>query len=163
MSDCVFEPCASRLRTLLGVSDNEFVAEPDQPCGTGVLVLSGSSGGSEVRARSAAAHGATAVALRWFGGIGQKPGPWEVPLETFTDGLSRLTPRVDRLALVGTSFGAEAALLTAVLDGWVTAVVAVAPSPVFSSLRPAPLLSVSVRRADGLRSRMIVVDRRGRG
>jgi len=131
MSDCVFEPCASRLRTLLGVSDNEFVAEPEDPCGTGVLVLSGSSGALEFeRARLLATHGATAVALRWFGGIGQQPGPWEVPLETFMDALSRLAPRVDRLALVGSSFGAEAALLTAVLDGRVTAVVAVAPSPV---------------------------------
>ena len=129
MSDRVFEPCASRLRTLLGASDNEVVAEPDDPCGTGVLVLSGSIGALEFeRARLLAAHGATAVALRWFGGIGQQSGPWEVPLETFTDALSRLAPRVDRVAVVGSSFGAEAALLTAVLDGRVTAVVAIAES-----------------------------------
>jgi dienelactone hydrolase len=113
------------------VSDDEFLLEPDDPCGTGVLVLSGSSGALELeRAGLFAAHGATALALRWFGGVGQPAGPWEVPVETFTDALSRLAPRVDRLALVGTSFGAEAALLTAVVDARVTAVVAVAPSPV---------------------------------
>jgi hypothetical protein len=41
--------------------------EPDDPCGTGVLVLSGSSGALELeRAGLFAAHGATTLALRWF-------------------------------------------------------------------------------------------------
>jgi dienelactone hydrolase len=104
-------------------------ARPDSS--TGVLVLSGSSGAPEDdRARLLTAHGATALALRWFGGPGQQPGPYEVPLEVFVEGLDRLAGECDRLAVLGTSFGAEAALLVAALDARVRAVVAVAPSPV---------------------------------
>lgn len=101
------------------------------PCGTGVLVLAGSSGALEVeRARLLADHGTTVLALGWFGGPGQQPGPFEVPLETFVAGLDRLAPHVDRLAVLGTSFGAEAALLTGCHDPRVAAVVALAPTPV---------------------------------
>ena len=105
---------------------------PERPgSGTGVLVLSGSSGAVEAdRARLLAAHGAAALALQWFGGPGQQPGPYEVPLEAFVEGLDRLAGECDRLAVLGTSFGAEAALLVAALDARVRAVVAVAPSPV---------------------------------
>ncbi|MDF8266234.1 acyl-CoA thioester hydrolase/BAAT C-terminal domain-containing protein [Luteipulveratus flavus] len=105
--------------------------EPERPCGTGVLVLAGSSGRvDEGRARLLAAHGATAVSIRWFGGAGQSPGPYDVPLETFTETLDVLAGRCDRLAMIGTSFGAEATLLTAVRDPRLSAVVAFAPSPV---------------------------------
>ena len=68
------------------------------------------------RARLFAAHGATALTIRWFGGPGQQPGPYEVPLETFTAALDRLAAETDRLGVLGTSFGAEAALLVATLD-----------------------------------------------
>lgn len=103
----------------------------DRDGGTGVLVLSGSSGAVEDdRARLLAAHGATALALRWFGGPGQQPAPFEVPLETFVEALDRLAGECERLAVLGTSFGAEAALLVAALDPRVRAVVAAAPSPV---------------------------------
>lgn len=109
----------------------EVLVQAERPTGTGVLVLAGSSGALETeRARLLASHGATALALRWFGGPGQQPGPFEVPLETFTDALDRLAPHVDRLAVLGTSFGAEAALLTACHDARVEAVVALAPTPV---------------------------------
>jgi dienelactone hydrolase len=100
-------------------------------CGAGVLVLAGSSGAVEDdRARLLAAHGATALALRWFGGPEQQPGPFEVPLETFVEALDLLAGECDRLAVLGASFGAEAALLVAARDARVRAVVAVAPSPV---------------------------------
>lgn len=105
---------------------------PERPeGGTGALVLAGSSGAvDDGRARLLADHGATALALQWFGGPGQQPGPFEVPLETFADALDRLAGECERLAVLGTSFGAEAAMLVAALDPRVRAVVAVAPSPV---------------------------------
>ena len=108
-----------------------FSASPARPCGTGVLVLAGSSGRIERdRAALLAGHGAEALSIRWFGGVGQRPAPHEVPLETFLLALDQVAARCDRLAVVGTSFGAEAALLTAVHDQRVDAVVALAPSPV---------------------------------
>ncbi|MGE0727724.1 MAG: acyl-CoA thioester hydrolase/BAAT C-terminal domain-containing protein [Acidimicrobiia bacterium] len=106
------------------------VVRPQRACGTGVLVLAGSSGAVDLeRAGLFAAHGAVALALRWFGGPGQQPGPWHVPLETFTAALDVLTPEVDWLATVGTSFGAEAALCVAATDTRIDAVVAISPSP----------------------------------
>ncbi len=108
-----------------------LLVHPKDPCGTGVLVLAGSSGRvDEERARLFAAHGATALAIRWFGGDGQQPGPFEVPLETFVDALDRLAPQCDRLAICGLSFGAEAALLTAAHDSRVAATIAFAPTSV---------------------------------
>ncbi len=106
-------------------------ARPDTPVGTGVLVLAGSSGRVDVvRADLLAAAGATALAIRWFGGEGQPDAPRLVPLETFTDALDLLSTECDRLAVLGLSYGAEAALLTAVRDPRVDAVVAVAPTDV---------------------------------
>lgn len=99
---------------------------------TGVVVLGGSSGRVDVaRARLCASQGATVIALRWFGGEGQVPGICEVPLEIFfaaTDYLMELGCR--RIVLVGTSKGAEAALLTAVYDPRISAVIAMSPSSV---------------------------------
>ena len=108
-----------------------LLVSPARPSGTGVLVLAGSSGRVEVdRARVLARAGALALAIRWFGGVGQQPGPFEVPLETFTSALDRLAAECDRVAVLGSSFGAEAALLTAVHDARVDAVVGIAPTPV---------------------------------
>ncbi len=113
------------------VPADTWVASPARESGTGVLVLAGSSGRLERdRAELFARHGAQAMAIRWFGGVGQRPHPHEVPLETFFDALDRLTPHCDFLAVVGSSFGAEAALLTAVHDDRVQAVVGLAPTPV---------------------------------
>ncbi len=104
---------------------------PVNPCGTGVLVLAGSSGRvDEHRARLLAEHGVVAESIRWFGGPGQSAGPYEVPVETFQARVEALAHDCDRVVLVGTSFGAEAALLTASHTPRVDAVAAFAPSHV---------------------------------
>ncbi len=105
------------------------LVRPEVPCGTGVLLLAGSSGRVDVgRASLLARHGATVLAIRWFGGPDQQSGPYDVPLEPIVSALDLLAPECDRLALSGTSFGAEAALLVASLDDRVAATVAFAPS-----------------------------------
>ncbi len=106
-------------------------ARPQDGAATGVLVLAGSSGRLDAgRAEVLASAGATALALRWFGGVGQPAVPCEVPLETFTQALDVLATECDRLAVMGLSYGAEAALLTAVRDPRIAAVVALAPTDV---------------------------------
>ncbi|WP_033219535.1 acyl-CoA thioester hydrolase/BAAT C-terminal domain-containing protein [Kitasatospora phosalacinea] len=104
--------------------------EPDAGSGTGVLVLAGSSGRVERRrARLLAEQGHLALAVRWFGGPGQPPGICEVPLETFVRAVDLLRSHgAERVALLGTSKGAEAALLTAVHEPRVDAVVALSPT-----------------------------------
>jgi uncharacterized protein len=83
------------------------------------------------RARLFAELGATAIALRWFGGDGQPPGICEVPLESFCPATDRLIAEgCDRIAYVGTSKGAEAALLLGCFDHRIDAVVAFSPSSV---------------------------------
>jgi pimeloyl-ACP methyl ester carboxylesterase len=105
-------------------------AFPEVACGTAVLLLAGSSGRVETeRAELLARRGARVRAIRWFGGVGQRPAPHEVPIETFIDQLDLLRADADRVAVFGTSFGAEAALVTASLHP-VDATVAVAPSSV---------------------------------
>ncbi|QDP96178.1 acyl-CoA thioesterase [Microlunatus elymi] len=107
------------------------VVHPDDPVGIGVLLLAGSSGRIDHgRAELLARHGATVRPLRWFGGPGLQPGPYEVPLELFADALDLLALECDRLAVIGTSFGAEAALLIAADDVRITATVAFAPTSV---------------------------------
>ena len=104
---------------------------PDLPSGVGALVLAGSSGRVDsARAELLARHGAVAESIRWFGGAGQHEGPWEVSLELFLDRVARLREDCDRVIVVGTSFGAEAALLTGAHSHDVAAVVAFAPSDV---------------------------------
>jgi uncharacterized protein len=93
---------------------------------TGVLVLSGSSGRVEVeRCRVLAEAGATAASYRWFGETVDR-----VPLESFDDALGLLHERCERLVVVGTSRGAEAALLLGARHPEVDAVVAISPSDV---------------------------------
>jgi acetyl esterase/lipase len=105
---------------------------PVRENGVGVLVLAGSSGRVDVtRARVFAALNCTALALRWFGGAGQVPGICEIPLESFATAITRLVQQgCERIVLVGTSKGAEAALLTAIHDSRVDGVVAISPSSV---------------------------------
>lgn len=100
------------------------------PGAAGVLVLAGSSGRVErQRARLLAEQGLLALAIRWFGGPDQPPGICEVPLETFTAAVDLLRAEgAARIGVLGTSKGAEAALLTAVRDPRADAVVAVAPT-----------------------------------
>ncbi|MFN2533647.1 MAG: acyl-CoA thioester hydrolase/BAAT C-terminal domain-containing protein [Pseudonocardiaceae bacterium] len=93
-----------------------------------VLVLSGSSGRIEIdRIRLLASHGAAALSLRWFGGPGQPSGICEVPLETFAPALDRLASISDHLCVIGTSKGAEAALLLASRDHRIRAVAGLSP------------------------------------
>ncbi len=104
---------------------------PDGDPRCAVLVLAGSSGRVEAdRVRLLADNGAAAASLRWFGGPGQPPGICEVPLETFTPLLDRLAGLHEHLAVVGTSKGAEAALLLAATDRRIRVVAALAPSAV---------------------------------
>ena len=96
-----------------------------------VLILSGSSGRIETdRARLLAAQGAAVLPFQWFGGPGQPPEICEIPLETFAPALDRLAAASDNLAIIGTSRGAEAALLLAAHDPRVRAVAALAPTSV---------------------------------
>ncbi|GAB3083337.1 acyl-CoA thioester hydrolase/BAAT C-terminal domain-containing protein [Isoptericola nanjingensis] len=108
---------------------------PRRPVGTGALVLAGSSGRvDEGRARLLAGRGVLAESVRWFGGPGQPAGPWDVPVETFVRRVEALAAECDRVVLVGTPFGAEAAPVTGALAAGtgvpVDAVVAFAPSDV---------------------------------
>ncbi|GAA1505118.1 acyl-CoA thioester hydrolase/BAAT C-terminal domain-containing protein [Terrabacter terrae] len=109
--------------------------------GTGVLVLSGSSGRVErERARLLASAGVSAaLTYRWFGGEGQPAGIWEYPLESFAPAVASLAERCDRVVLLGASKSAEAFLLYAVGDPAVDAVVALAPSHVaWANVGPGP-------------------------
>ncbi|MGA3403683.1 MAG: acyl-CoA thioester hydrolase/BAAT C-terminal domain-containing protein [Acetobacteraceae bacterium] len=123
---------ASIRETALGGTLQGALLEPARRSGLGVVVLGGSSGRVDVaRATLFAALGATAIALRWFGGEGQVPGICEVPLETFAPATDRLVAAgCDRIAYVGTSKGAEAALLLACFDRRIDMVVAFSPSSV---------------------------------
>ena len=109
--------------------------------GTGVLVLSGSSGRVERdRARLLARSGVSAaLTYRWFGGDGQPAGIWEYPLESFAPAVASLAERCDRVVLLGVSKSAEAFLLYAADDPVVDAVVALAPSHVaWANVGPGP-------------------------
>ncbi|MFI9560807.1 acyl-CoA thioester hydrolase/BAAT C-terminal domain-containing protein [Nonomuraea endophytica] len=98
----------------------------------GVLVLAGSSGRIDsARCDLLAAHGLTALSIRWFGGPGRSPGIREIPLETFVAGLDLLAEAgARRLTVLGLSKGAEAALSLACVEPRVEAVVALSPSSV---------------------------------
>ncbi|MFF0340278.1 alpha/beta fold hydrolase [Kribbella sp. NPDC004875] len=87
---------------------------------TGVLLLHGSSGAPDLdRARLLEAEGYDVLAPRWT-------VTHEVPLESFPVG--DLAERNDRVVVMGSSWGAEAALLLGALDDRVHTVVAFAPS-----------------------------------
>jgi hypothetical protein len=102
---------------------------PDEPTGVGALVLAGSSGRVDsARAELLADHGVVAESIQWFGGPGQHDGPWEIPLELFLDRVADLARDCDRVLVLGTSFGAEAALLIGAHSAHVAAAVAFAPT-----------------------------------
>lgn len=106
--------------------------EPEAPTDAGVLVLGGSSGTIPMeRARLLAGLGFRVAALSWFGGPGQSPGICEIPVEVFERAIDQLVSAgCGRIAVLGTSKGAEAALLIASLDPRVDLVVAFSPSSV---------------------------------
>lgn len=96
------------------LESNLHWGRPAEPNGTAALVLAGSSGRIDTaRVDMLATHGVTALGMRWFGGDGQPAVPLEVPLEPFVEALDLLARDADRLVLMGQSYGAEAALLTA--------------------------------------------------
>jgi hypothetical protein len=107
-----------------------ILVEPPGGSDAAVVVLGGSSGRVErERARVLARQGLRALAFRWFGGPGQPPGICEVPLETFTAAVDLLRDSgARRIGVLGLSKGAEAALLTAVHDPRIDAVVALSPT-----------------------------------
>jgi hypothetical protein len=111
---------------------------PDTPTAVGALVLAGSSGRVDsTRAELLARNGVIAESIRWFGGAGQHDGPWEIPLELFLGRVEELAKDCDRVLVLGTSFGAEAALLTGAHSPLVSAVIAFAPTDVvWSGVRP---------------------------
>ncbi|MFE6511587.1 alpha/beta fold hydrolase [Nocardioides sp. NPDC057767] len=107
----------------------EGVLLEPEGAGTGVLVLSGSSGRVETdRCRMLASHGVAAASIRYFGGPGQPGEARLVPLEAFDDVLTDLHSRYERLVVIGTSWGAQAALLLGTLHPEIDAVVAISPT-----------------------------------
>ena len=104
--------------------------------GPAILLLGGSEGGlgGTRSARSLAAQGYSVLSLAYFGAPGRAPKLRLIPLEYFATALQwlRAQPQVDptRVGIVGTSKGAEAALLVAVNDKAIAAVVAGAPQSV---------------------------------
>lgn len=121
---------------LLGIEGVRWL--PDTPGAVGALVLAGSSGRVDSRrAELLARQGVVAESIRWFGGAGQHDGPWEIPLELFLDRVEGLARDCERVVVLGTSFGAEAALLVGAHSLDVSTVIAFAPSDVvWAGVRP---------------------------
>jgi dienelactone hydrolase len=101
----------------------------------GVLLLGGSEGGlHEDDAALLAAHGFAVLALAYFGTPGVPTYLVRVPVEYFGTALCYLADhelvRADRLAVIGGSFGGQAALLIGATYAEIRAVVSVAGSGV---------------------------------
>jgi hypothetical protein len=134
---------------------------PDVRSGDGVLVLAGSSGRIDAdRAARFAEIGFVAESIRWFGGPGQHSGPWEIPLDTFADRIDGLRADNDRVWVVGTSIGAEAALLLGGRPG-VHGVIAFAPSDVVWSWTDDAGVERSHWTSEGVPLPFVPMDREG--
>jgi uncharacterized protein len=109
---------------------------PDQTPRLKVVVLGGSEGGIEMAQRLSirlAEQGHAALAVGYFAMPELPPQLIEIPLEAFDDALDWVAkqPPLDApIALIGTSKGAEAALLVASTRSDLAGVVAVVPSSV---------------------------------
>ena len=120
-----------------GLIANYYPVAGDQPA-PGILILGGSEGGIshgvDRQARSLQEQGFTVLVQSYFRAPGQSPNLEAVPLEIFDQALAWLArqPEVDgeRLGIVGTSKGAEAALLIASRNPQIDAIVAGMPSNV---------------------------------
>lgn len=125
-----------RSEPLSGIDGERWI--PTALTGTAVLVLAGSSGRIDsARAELLARRGAIAESIRWFGGPGQNEGPWDIALELFLDRVCELSRVADRVVVLGTSFGSEAALLVGAHSPQVSVVAAFASSDVvWAGFRP---------------------------
>jgi dienelactone hydrolase len=129
----------ARERGLVGT----LFLSPDDGPHPGVIVLGGSSGGMrEPLAALLASHGCAALALAYFGAEGLPPQLADIPLEYFETALDWMAARPEvsgeRCALLGTSRGAELALLLGATFPQVGAVIAYAPSGVLWGAVGAP-------------------------
>lgn len=107
------------------IRDGAMVADLYRPARTdpapAILLLGGSEGGlgkaAAGQARSLAVHGYVVLHVSYFGSPGQSATLKSIPLDTFTRALDWLKAQpgvdADRIGIVGTSKGAEAALLVA--------------------------------------------------
>lgn len=103
----------------------------------GVILLGGGEGGlHEIDGALLAAHGFAVLSLAYFGAAGLPEALVEVPLEYFATAVSFLESiepvRGDRLAIMGSSRGGEAALLVASVDARLRAAVSVVGSGVMT-------------------------------
>lgn len=103
-----------------GVLGELWSPAPGTEVGSAVVLIGGSSGGLGAQRFDAAAlasHGVTALQMAYFGAPGLPDRLTEIPLETFVAAIERLRrePGIDpeRIWLVGTSRGSEAAVLVA--------------------------------------------------
>jgi dienelactone hydrolase len=108
---------------------------PSRTPASAVLVLGGSEGGyADDVAALLASNGFAALSLAYFGVHGLPPQLGEIPLDYFERALAWLGRHSDvaggGIAILGTSKGAEAALLVASRSSLVKAVVAYTPSSV---------------------------------
>ncbi|HET8841013.1 MAG TPA: acyl-CoA thioesterase/bile acid-CoA:amino acid N-acyltransferase family protein [Ktedonobacteraceae bacterium] len=111
-----------------------FLPDSPDPC-PGLLLLGGSSGTAlEQQAALLASHGYCTLALAYFGRDHLPPELTEIPLEYFGQALQWLQNQAEvlptKLAVLGVSKGAEAALLLASTFESIKAVVGYAPSAV---------------------------------
>lgn len=106
--------------------------KPERPNGQGIVIITGSSGRVDVaRAALFAQRGVTAIAQRWWGGEGQAKGINLIPLEVFIPAVERLVAEgCERIAMLGTSYGAQAALAFAQREPRLSTVIAISPSAV---------------------------------
>ncbi|MBJ7484467.1 acyl-CoA thioester hydrolase/BAAT C-terminal domain-containing protein [Brevundimonas sp.] len=113
-----------------------FAADPAKASPGAVIVLGGSEGGltgSRGLARKLAAEGFAAIAVSYFGEVGQSPKLNEIAIEPVDAALAWLTARPEihgPVAVMGVSKGAELALLTASRNPAIKAVVVGVPSSV---------------------------------
>ena len=123
------------------INEDKLIAAYFKPEGAGpfpaAVVVGGPIGGqiwSERLAGALASRGFATLSLLYFGVAHLPPELVEVPIEYFDAAISWLKKRsevdANRIALIGSSKGAEAALLTAIYGQGVSAVVSYMPSSV---------------------------------
>lgn len=119
------KPASAEASAPQHIRESGMIADLYRPVRAGrapaILLLGGSEGGlgkaAANQAAALSAHGYVVLQLSYFGSPGQPAALKSIPIETFTRALDWLKaqPGVagDRIGIVGTSKGAEAALLVA--------------------------------------------------